>query len=143
MMPTLTRYDPFSTGFDDFFKGLILRPMRFDVEMPEQLQIKVNVWRYDGGYTVEAEMPGVKKDDIKITVDGTLVTISGEVKTDWQEKKGEEVLRSERYFGAVQRSFTLPQEVDEAHVDAKYSDGVLKLMLPLREKSKGKQIAIA
>ena len=143
MMPTLTRYDPLSTGFDDFFKGLFLRPMRFDVEMPEQLQIKVNVWRYDGGYTVEAEMPGVKKDDIKITVDGTLVTISGEVKKDWQEKKGEEVLRSERYFGAVQRSFTLPQEVDEAHVDAKYSDGVLKLMLPLREKSKVKQIAIA
>ena len=143
MMPTLTRYDPFSTGFDDFFKGLILRPMRFDVEMPEQLQIKVNVWRYDGGYTVEAEMPGVKKDDIKITVDGTLVTISGEVNKDWQEKKGEEMLRSERYIGAVQRSFTLPQEVDEAHVDAKYSDGVLKLMLPLREKSKVKQIAIA
>ena len=143
MMPTLTRYDPFSTGFDDFFKGLILRPMRFDVEMPEQLQIKVNVWRYDGGYTVEAEMPGVKKDDIKITVDGTLVTISGEVKKDWQEKKGEEVLRSERYFGAVQRTFTLPQEVDEAHVDAKYSDGVLKLMLRLRQNSKVKQFAIA
>jgi HSP20 family protein len=117
--------------------------MRFDVEMPEQLQIKVNISRDDGGYKVEAEMPGVKKDDIKVTVDGSLVTISGEVKKDWQEKKGEEVLRSERYFGAVQRSFTLPQEVDEAHVDAKYSDGVLKLMLPLREKSKVKQIAIA
>ena len=111
MMPTRTRYDPLSTGFDDFFKGLFLRPMCFHVETPEQLQIKVNIARDDGGYKVDAEMAGRQERRYQGNRGGSLVTISGEVKKDWQEKKGEEVLRSERYFGAAQRSFTLPQEV--------------------------------
>jgi HSP20 family protein len=110
--------------------------------MPEPLQVKLNIWRYDAGYKVEAEMPGMKKDDIKITVDGPLVTISGEVKKENEQKKGEEVMRSERYFGVVQRSFTLPQEIDEAHVQAKYSDGVLRLSLPVSERSRARQIDV-
>ena len=141
-MANITRFDPFSTNFDDFFKGTFLQPMRFDIQTPE-VQIKLNVTRTDGAYTVDAEMPGVRKEDIHVTVDGSLVTISGEVKKEKEEKKDEQVVRSERYFGKVERSFTLPQEIDQAKVEAKYSDGVLKLTLPLTEKSKAKQIAIA
>jgi len=140
-MANITRFDPFSLNVDDFFKGTFLRPVRLEMETPD-MQIKMNVTRADAAYTVDAEMPGVKKEDIHVTVDGPLVTISGEIKKEKDEKKGEQVVRSERYFGKVERSFTLPQDIDEAHVEAKYSDGVLKLTLPLREKSKAKAVAI-
>ena len=141
-MTNITRFDPFSTNLDDIFKGMFLRPVRLDMDTPE-VQLKLNVTRTDGAYQVEADMPGVKKEDIHVTVDGSLVTITGEVKKEKEEKKGEQVIRSERYFGKVERSFSLPQEIDEAHVNAKYSDGVLKLTLPLRETTKAKQIEIA
>jgi HSP20 family protein len=141
-MANITRFDPFSGGLDDLFKGLMLRPVRFDLDMPEVAQIKVDVARNDGGYTVKAEMPGVKKDDISVTVDGNQVTLSGEVKKESEEKKGEELIRSERYYGKVMRSFTLPQDIDEKGVVAKYSDGVLKLTLPTKEKRKAQKIAI-
>ena len=141
-MANITRFDPFSVNLDDFFKGMFLRPVRMDIDTPE-VQIKLNVTRSDGAYKVDAEMPGVKKEDIHVSVDGSLVTITGEVKKEKEEKKGEQVVRSERYFGKVERSFSLPHEIDEPHVDAKFSDGVLKLTLPLREKTKAKQIEIA
>jgi HSP20 family protein len=142
-MANLTRYDPFSTNLDDLFKGMFLRPVRLDLEGSEVVQIKLNVTRSDGAYQVEAEMPGVKKEDIQVSVDGAMVTISGEVKKEKEEKKGDQVIRSERYIGRVERSFSLPQEIDEGSVNAKYTDGVLKLTLPLREKSKAKAIQIA
>ena len=141
-MANITRFDPFSSSLDDLFKGMFLRPVRLDIETPD-VQIKLNVTRSDGSYKVDAEMPGVKKEDIHVSIDGSLVTISGEVKKEKEEKKDDQVIRSERYFGKVERSFSLPQEIDEANVEAKYSDGVLKLTLPLREKSKAKTIAIA
>lgn len=141
-MSNITRFDPFSTNIDELFKGVFLRPMRLDIDAPE-VQIKLNVTRSDGAYQVEAEMPGVKKEDIHVSVEGSMVTIAGEVKREKEEKKGEQVVRSERYFGKVERSFSLPQEIDEAKVEAKYSDGVLKLTLPLQQKTKAKEISIA
>ena len=140
-MTNITRFDPFSTNLDDLFKGLFLRPLRLDIDSPE-IQIKLNVTRSDGAYKVDAEMPGVKKEDIHVSVDGGMVTITGEVKKEKEEKKGDQVVRSERYFGKLERSFTLPHDIDEAHVDTKYSDGVLKLTLPLHEKTKAKAIEI-
>src|SRR5688572_4304726 len=112
-MANIQRFNPFPASLDDFFKGTFLQPIRFDVDDSE-MQIKVNVTRRDGAYAVEAEMPGVKKDDIHVTVDGGMVTIAGEVKKENEEKKGEQVIRSERYFGRVERSFSLPQEIDES-----------------------------
>ena len=140
-MANITRYDPFSFTLDDFFRSPMLRPLKLELDTPD-MQIKLNVTRTDGAYKVDAEMPGVKKEDIHLTVDGGLVTITGEVKKESEEKKGDQVIRSERYFGKVERTFSLPQEIDEAHVDAKYADGVLKLTLPLREKTKAKAIEI-
>jgi HSP20 family protein len=141
-MSNLTRVDPFNTGFDDWFKGLMLRPMRMDIDMPESMQLKMDVTRSDEGYVVKAEMPGVKKEDIHVTVDGSQVTISGEVKRESEEKQDEQVIRSERYYGKVARSFTLPQDIDEAKVAAQCNDGVLELKLPRKAKSAGRKIEV-
>ena len=141
-MANIKPFDALPASLEEFFKGTFLRPVRFDFDQPE-MQIKVNVTRSDGAYAVDAEMPGMLKDDIHVTVDGSMITIAGEVRKEQEEKKGDKVIRSERYFGKVERSFTLPQDIDEAAVSAKYEDGVLKLTLPLREKQAGKSIKIA
>jgi len=142
-MANIARFDPFS-DLDDMFKGFLVRPMRFDLDAPaQQMSIKVDVTRADGAYTVKAELPGVKKDDIHVSIDGSQVTISGEVKNEKEEKKGEEVLRSERYYGKVSRSFTLAQEVDEGRAEAKYADGVLTLTLPTRAKSSARKLTVS
>ena len=140
-MANITRFDPFNE-MDDFFKGLFLRPVRLDVENDMQMRLKVDVTKGDDAYIVKAEIPGVAKDDIQVTVDGREITIAGEVRKEKEEKKGEEVIRSERYYGAVSRSFTLPHEVDESKVVAKSSDGVLTLTLPMKVKSSAKKIAV-
>jgi|SRR5688572_4228232 HSP20 family protein len=141
-MANITRFDPFN-DIDDMFKGLFVRPMRFELEGAQAIRMKVDVTKADDTYTVKAEIPGVRKDDIQVAVDGNEVTISGEVKKESEEKKGEEVIRSERYYGKVSRSFTLPHDVDEAKVTAKYADGVLKLTLPLKVKAANKKITVS
>ena len=141
-MANIRRFDPFPASLDDFFKSTFLQPIRFDIGEPD-MQIKLDVKRSDGAYAVEAEMPGVKKEDIHVTVDGSMVTIAGEVKKEKEEKKGEQVVRSERYYGKIERSFTLDSDIDEAKVDAKYQDGVLKLKLPLKAASAAKRITVS
>lgn len=140
-MANITRYDPFN-DLDDLFKGLFVRPMRFDLDVAPQMRMKIDVTKAEDAYTVKAEIPGVSKDDIQVSIDGNEVTISGEIKKESEEKKGEEVLRSERYYGKVSRSFTLPHDVDEGKVVAKYADGVLKLTLPMKSKSASKKITV-
>jgi HSP20 family protein len=141
-MANITRYEPFN-DLDDIFKGLFVRPMRFDLEGVPQMKLKIDVTKADDTYTVKADIPGVKKDDIQLSIDGNEVTISGEVKKETEEKKGEEVLRSERYYGTISRSFTLPHDVDEARVVAKYADGVLKVSLPMKAQSRTRKIAVS
>jgi HSP20 family protein len=140
-MANITRFDPF-TDFDDLFKGFLVRPLRYDLEAPAQMNVKLDVTRTDDTYTVKAEMPGIKKDDISVSIDGSQVTIAGEVKKEKEEKKGEEVIRSERYYGKVSRSFTLPQEVDEGKAQAKYADGVLNLTLPVKSKVGSRKLTV-
>ena len=140
-MSNITRYDPFG-DLNDVFKGLFLKPMHFDIEGAPQLRMKVDVTKTDDAYTVKADLPGVKKEDIHVSVDGPEVTIRGEVKKETEQKQGEEVIRSERYAGTVSRSFTLPHEVDEARVDAKYADGVLNLTLPVKSRPAKRTIAV-
>ena len=140
-MANLTRYEPFG-DMDDLFKGLFVRPMRLGTDAAPALQVKMDVTRSDDSYAVKAEMPGVKKEDIHVSIDGSQVTISGEVRKESEQKKGEEVIRSERYYGTISRSFVLPQELDEAKVVAKYADGVLNLTLPVKVKSAGRKIVV-
>ena len=142
-MTGVTRYDPFNDLVDDFFKGFLVRPVSYDGAREALPRVKVDVAEKNGAYKVTAELPGVKKDDIQVSIDGAQVTLSAEVK---QEKEAaaqdERVLRTERVFGKVTRSFTLPQELDEAKAEAKFRDGVLELVLPKKAAAQRKQISI-
>ncbi len=137
-MANVTRYDPFGE-LDDLFKGFMLRPVRVDQQAP---QIKMDVKENEGAYIVRAEIPGVKKEDIKVDIDGNAVSISAEVKREKEQKEGDRVIRSERYYGSMSRSFTLEQDIDEKTANAKYSDGVLELTLPKKAGSRRNTIAI-
>ncbi|OZA29158.1 MAG: heat-shock protein Hsp20 [Hydrogenophilales bacterium 17-61-9] len=146
-MANITRYDPFNLvnidpfgDIDDLFKGFFVRPAL--LEGLPQMQIKMDVKEDDNGYTVHADIPGVKKEDIQVNIEGNQVSISAETKAEKEEKKDEKVLRSERYVGKVARSFTLAHDIDEAKAQAKYSDGVLELMLPKKAASSAKKLAI-
>jgi HSP20 family protein len=140
-MANLTRYDPFDQGFDDFLKGFFVRPMSLDNQVSSQ-QVRMDVTEDDGAYSVRAEIPGVKKDDINVTIDGNQVAITAEVKRVQEEKRGEKVLRSERFYGKVYRAFSLAQDVDETSAEAKYNEGVLELRLPKKAVVSAKKVAI-
>ena len=131
--------------FDDFFKdvapGFYVRPLHGD-NLPSPSQIKIDVKETPSAYTVVAEVPGVAKEDIHVTVEGSVVTLRAEVKQHDSEASGEKVLRSERYYGAVARSFQLPQEVDQAGAKAKYENGVLLLTLPKKQASGAQRLNI-
>lgn len=142
-MANISRYDPFemtAEPFDDLFRGFF-RPVRFEGQ-PQQMQIKVDVKESDKSYTVHADIPGVKKEDIHVTIDGNQVSISAEVKKEKEEKEGEKVLRSERYYGKVARSFTLGSDIDEGASQAKYDNGVLELVLPKKTATPSKKLEI-
>jgi HSP20 family protein len=91
---------------------------------------------------VQVELPGLKKEEIEISLHDGVLTISGERKTERENKEGE-TFRSERYFGKFQRSVTLPTQVDSDKVQATYKDGVLTIDLPKAEAAKPKQINVS
>jgi HSP20 family protein len=128
--------------FDDFFKdvapGFYVKPLHGD---PLPAQIKVDVKETPDAYTVQAEVPGVTKDDIHVTIEGNVVTLRAEVKQQ-DQTQDEKLLRSERYYGAVSRSFQLPQDIDNAAAKAKYENGVLMLTLPKKTASAGQRLTI-
>lgn len=142
-MATVNRFDPFNELVDDLFKGFLVRPVAYDGRAGEALpRMKVDVAEQNGAYTVTAELPGVKKEDIQVTIDGSQVTLAAEVKREKEASQDERVLHTERVYGKVSRSFTLPQEVDEATAEAKFRDGVLELRLPKKAAAQRKQISI-
>jgi len=136
-MSNLTRYDP----LDDFFRGFFVRPVDFG-PAPEAPTLKVDVKEKGNDYLVHAELPGIKKEDIHVHIEGNTLSISAERKQEKEVKEGERVLRSERYFGKVSRSFELGQDVDEAKSSAKFVDGVLELTLPKKAASTSKRLSI-
>ena len=139
-MANISRYEPFEINdpLDNLFRG-VFRPVQMDRDMP---QIRMDVKEDETAYAVHADMPGVAKDDIHVTIDGNTVSISAEVKKNTEQKEGEKVLRRERYFGRVSRSFALENEVDEATASARYQDGVLELVLPKKTAAAAKRLAI-
>lgn len=136
-MSNLTRYDP----FEDLFRGFFVKPMDLPGTLPTQT-MKMDVKEQDEAFVVHAELPGVRKDDIHVTIDGNLVAIAAEVKQEKDVKEGERLLRSERYFGKVSRSFQLAQDIDDARVAAKFNNGVLELTLPKRAPAASKRVPI-
>jgi len=139
-MANLRVYDPFAdTGFDDIFRGFF-KPMR--AEGAVQPSMKMDVTESEGAYLVHAEIPGAKKEDLNVSIEGPQVTISADIKRESEKKDGDRVLRSERYFGNVYRSFTLPVEIDEAASQAKFENGVLELRLVKRAPAAGRKLQI-
>ncbi|MBI3093564.1 MAG: Hsp20/alpha crystallin family protein [Rhodocyclales bacterium] len=136
-MSNLIRRDP----LDDFFRGFFVRPVDFGAES-DAPAVKIDVKEQEKAYLVQAEIPGVKKEDIHVAVDGAVVSISAERREEKDVREGERVLRTERYFGKVSRSFQLAQEIDEAQVSAKYTDGVLELVLPKKAATQARRITI-
>ncbi len=126
---------------EDMFRGF-LRPFRAE---PGQRapQIRIDLSETEANYTVKAEIPGVKKEDIDVRIDGNQVTIGAEVRKESEEKKDGRVLRSEREYGYASRSFTLASAVDEAKASAKYLDGVLELTLPKTTTTSSRRLPIA
>jgi len=141
-MTSITRYDPLNELVDDLFKGFFVRPLAFEprAELP---RMKVEVAEKNGAYLVTAELPGVKKEDIHVDIDGAYISLRAETKQEKEEKKGEKVVYSERSYGMTSRSFTLPGEVDAKAAKAEYKDGLLSLTLPKKANGSGQRIAIS
>lgn len=139
-MTNITRWYPFEDTFDDLLKGFLARPVRG--EPTEALRVRVDVREDPKNYIVLAEMPGVKKEDIHVTVDGNQIAIAAEVKRESEQKQDERVLRTERYTGKVYRAFALAQDVDQDASSAKYENGVLELVLPKKSATASRQLAI-
>jgi HSP20 family protein len=149
-MTNITRFDPFQqiARFEPFreLEGFATWPRslrRLFEEMPTEPGIKIDVTEDDKAYKVKADLPGVKKEDIVVEVEGNMVSITAEVKREKEEKKDEKVVHTERYFGSQFRSFTLGQEIDRNKVEAKFADGVLELTLPKAGGTTPQRIAIS
>jgi HSP20 family protein len=143
-MRNITRFEPVNDIFDDLMKGFFVRPVSSaNMEAQEQVRrARIDVLEQNGEFKVLAELPGVKKEDIKVQIDGDQVSISAESRVEREAKEGERVLHSERYYGKFARTFTLGAELDETQAVAKFNNGVLELTLPRKQSVAAKQITI-
>lgn len=145
-MNALTPFERFDDLLPAAF-GDSLRRMLRNVDWPAMRapgDMKVDVTETDSAYQVKAEIPGAKKEDIKVSVDGNRIGIEAEVREEKETKgNGERNLVRELYYGQMSRTFTLGSDVDDAHVDAKFENGILSVSLPKREQSKQKLIKVA
>ncbi len=141
-MNEIRPFDPFALDpIEDSFRAL-MRPWRMDT--PDAApRIKIDLTEADGSYAVKAEIPGVRKEDIDVRVDGNMVTVSAEVRSEKKDREGDRILRQERQQGYASRSFTLACPVDETRAEARYQDGVLELKLPKKAATSSKRLAIA
>lgn len=139
----VTRLDPlmdFDEMFDRFARTAMRPTMWRELEGVEPT-MRMDVTECEDEYVVRAEIPGVQKDDIHVSIDGHTVSITAEVKQEKDTAEGR-MLRHERSFGRAMRSFWLDQEVIEDKVLAKYTDGVLELTLPKKTTAAHKEITI-
>lgn len=138
MNALINRSSFFDDLLRDFSPAFYVRPLHGD-PLPTPAQIKVDVKENGDSYTVQAEIPGVPKDDIDISLDGNVVSLRAEVKQQDSTSQDDKVLRTERFYGSVSRSFQLPVEIDQAQARAKYDNGVLTLTLPKKTLPSGSQ----
>ncbi len=137
----LRRWGLWDNDFDRVFQNL-LQPVRWVEEAAGDLVPAMDVKERDDAYVVTTDMPGIKKEDISITLENGVLTISGETKSEQEEKEGDRVLRQERRYGKYVRSLRLGTQVDEKGVKANYQNGVLELTLPKAEEVKPKKITV-
>lgn len=129
---TLARLDP-AASFNDLIRDL--RPAWRDFDLSPGVRIDVN--EDEKAYNVKAEIPGVDKKDIDVAVEGNQVSICAEVKRETSKKQDEKEVYSERYFGKIYRSFSLPSDLDSTKAQAHYENGVLTLTLPKKSNGNG------
>jgi HSP20 family protein len=131
--------DDIDTMFEGFF-----RPLRWLDEEPagEGLAPRLDVVERNNDFVVTAELPGIKKDDIDVSVENGVLTITAESRSETEEKEGDRVIRQERRYGKYLRSLRLGKAVDEKKVKASYKDGILELTLPKAEEVKPKRITV-
>lgn len=136
-MSNVVRRDP----FEDLFRGFFVRPVEFNGQ-GESPHMRVDVKESPESYTLHAELPGVSKEDIHIHIDGPVVSISAERKEHREQKDGERILRTERYYGKVSRNFQLGQDIDDGRSSAQFVDGVLTLELPKKLEVQARRLEI-
>jgi len=142
MHPLLARTQTpslFDEFFRDFAPGFFVKPLHGE-PLPSRIPLEVS--ESENEYAVKAEIPGVDKNDIHIDIDGNVVTLRAEIKQEDRKTDGERVLRSERYYGAVSRSFQLPMEIDASAARAKYENGVLAVTLPKKVANTAKRLQV-
>lgn len=145
MANVLTRRDPFGSLFDEFFTDLFARggyPAARGNELPAAARARMDVIDKNEAFEVLVDLPGVKKEDIQVTIEGSRVAITAEAKAEKETKDGERVLHSERFAASYARTFELPAEVTEQGAEANFENGVLRLTLPKRATVTSKRLAI-
>ena len=130
--------DRFGGLFENFFQPTDW----YEENVSEDLIPAMDVKERDNEYVIHAELPGVKKEDIDVTIENGVLTISGEARSESEEKEGERVVRSERRYGKYVRTMRVGSQIDEKHIKAKYKDGILELTLPKAEEIKPKKISV-
>lgn len=120
----------------DLFEGMRLPRLVDEPWVNRPFYPAVDIEEKDEAYLITADVPGFKKDDVEVDLNDNVLTVTGRVESKEEETKEGEWVRRERRCGAFQRSFMLPDEVDQEAVDAKFEDGVLKIVLPKREPAK-------
>jgi HSP20 family protein len=147
-MAKVSIYDPFADVFPTLFRSLLNEGAGQQAGVPQAgggqqaVPMRVDVAEADGAYTVKADLPGVPKEAIHVDIDGNRVTIRAEVKRESEQKEGERVLRSERYYGQFARSFALADDIDDEKASAKFENGVLELTLPKKTVAGAKRLSI-
>jgi HSP20 family protein len=148
-MSALTRWDPFRE-LDELQSRLSTlfgrAPVRKDGEREEKMTLVdwaplVDVIEQEKEYVIKAELPEIKREDVKVTVQDDVITIAGE-RTREKEEKGKKFHRIERAYGSFSRSFTLPEDADPAKVNAEFKNGVLNVHLAKSEKAKPKTVEV-
>ncbi|MDO9313557.1 MAG: Hsp20/alpha crystallin family protein [Burkholderiaceae bacterium] len=144
-MNALTPFERLDDMFPEMFRRF-MRPVKGSSLSTEALgEIRVDLSETDKSYEVSAELPGAKKEDIRVTIDGNYVSISAEVKRESEEekkKKGERTVVKELFYGSASRGFSLPHEVDEKASVAKFENGILKLSLPKKQEASSRTLNI-
>ena len=142
-MVNITRSNHIEDAFQQLFRGSfpVWMPAT-ETRTPAPQQFRIDVSENDKEYHVLADMPGVRKEEISVTINGNEVIVSAEVKHEKDVKNGITMLRAERYYGKVQRELAFSEEIDEAKAQAKYNDGVLELTLPKKVGVAAKKVAV-
>ncbi len=141
-MVNITRFMPLEDAFANMLRGAPAWLPNPEAREPAPMKFRMDVTENDKEYQVLAELPGLKKEEISITINGNEVAVSAEVKQEKVVKNGDTVLCAERSYGTIKRAFSLGQEVDEALAQAKYNEGVLELTLPKKTAAAAKRLAV-